>query len=67
MTKVKFYITTNGVKTLQAEREMSQREQDSLIHYLDDHYKKMRVDDLKWKFQDALQTNHSIVFVTGVR
>jgi len=41
MSKVKFYRTdVDGIKWLVGIREMPQEEQDSLIHYLDDHYKK---------------------------
>jgi len=48
MSKVKFWtINPDGSKTLDCEREISQQEQDAFIHYLDDHYPKMRKDDLR--------------------
>ena len=48
MSKVKFYtINPNGTETLECVKEMSQKEQDSFINYLDDHYPKMRTDDLR--------------------
>lgn len=48
LSKVKFTITgKDGVKRLIKEVEMSDKEQKSFVHYLDDHYKKARVDDLK--------------------
>jgi len=48
MSKVRFWtVNPDGSETLDCVKEISQQEQDSFINYLDDHYPKMRKDDLK--------------------
>ena len=47
MSKVKVTIISKDGTKKEKIIEMPQVQQDAFIHYLDDHYPKMRTDDLK--------------------